>query len=294
MNSNFDKYPSTQINGFLIEGWQGIIKQIAGKKESKHIAFDCYPGVHHEEIKDALSRTGIRLVDTTSLMKPKEEITALTHRYMTDDVLFGYITTLRMADYFDLSKVASFREEVISSGGQIILYGHGAHYVLPDADLLLFADMARWEIIQRFRRGEVNGIGVENRHESPSIQYKRGYFNDWRIYDVYKRHLMNKVDYWIDTHIKDHPKMIDANTFKTGLAKTVKRPFRVVPFFDAAPWGGQWMKGVCGLDPKQVNYGWCFDCVPEENSLLLNVNGVIFEMPSVNLVLSHTPFIQGV
>ncbi|MDE8698263.1 hypothetical protein PZH42_30435, partial [Bacteroides cellulosilyticus] len=46
-------------------------------------------------------------------------------------------------------------------------------------------------------------------------------------------------------------------------------PFRVVPFFDPAPWGGQWMKEVCGLNPEKENYGWCFDCVPEENSLYL-------------------------
>lgn len=48
--------------------------------------------------------------------------------------------------------------------------------------------------------------------------------------------------------------------------------------------GGQWMKEVCGLDPEKENYGWCFDCVPEENSLLLKVEGELFEMPSVNVV----------
>ena len=42
--------------------------------------------------------------------------------------------------------------------------------------------------------------------------------------------------------------MIDRETFFKGIEETIKTPFRVVPFFDPAPWGGQWMKEVCGLD----------------------------------------------
>ena len=70
-----------------------------------------------------------------------------------------------------------------------------------------------------------------------------------------------------------------------GIERTVRTPFRVVPFFDPAPWGGQWMKEVCDLDRERDNFGWRFDCVPEENSLLLNVSGTLFELPSVDLVL---------
>ena len=36
------------------------------------------------------------------------------------------------------------------------------------------------------------------------------------------------------------------------------------------------------------NFGWCFDCVPEENSLLLNFGGVNFELPASDLVF-HQP-----
>lgn len=292
MKSTFNKYPATVLDGTLLEGWEQIISQIKNEAD-RVIAFDCYPGVCHNEIKEALAQTGIRLIDTASLMKTIEEIESLTARFMTDDILFGYITNLYINDYFDQEKIITIRQEIKASSDKIILYGHGAHYVYPDADILIFADMARWEIIQRFRRGEINGIGVSNCKDPVSVQYKRGYFNDWRIYDRYKRQLMDKVDFWVDTHIKNQPKMIDKKTFLEGLSKTIKQPFRVVPFFDPAPWGGQWMKKVCGLNPEKENYGWCFDCVPEENSLLLKVNNVIFEMPSVNLVLCHSQTLLG-
>jgi mannose-6-phosphate isomerase class I len=42
------------------------------------------------------------------------------------------------------------------------------------------------------------------------------------------------------------------------------------------------------LDRSAKNYGWCFDCVPEENSLLLGLGGTGFEIPSIDLVF-HQP-----
>jgi mannose-6-phosphate isomerase class I len=94
----------------------------------------------------------------------------------------------------------------------------------------------------------------------------------------------DRIRYWIDTNKAGKPKMISNPTFIKGLRDTVSKPFRVVPFFDPAPWGGQWMKEVCDLDRSSINYGWCFDCVPEENSLYLKVCGTLFELPSQDLV----------
>ena len=104
---------------------------------------------------------------------------------------------------------------------------------------------------------------------------------------------MGRIDYWIDTHIPEQPRMIDRETFRRAMEQTVRGPFRVVPFFDPAPWGGQWMKEVCDLDRETPNFGWCFDCVPEENSLYLEVNGTRFELPSVDLVLTKTRLLLG-
>ena len=87
--------------------------------------------------------------------------------------------------------------------------------------------------------------------------------------------------------------MISGETLKEGLEKTAHTPFRVVPFFDPAPWGGQWMKEVCDLDKKQDNFGWCFDCVPEENSLYLKVAGERVEIPSNDLVFYKTRDLLG-
>jgi mannose-6-phosphate isomerase class I len=77
------------------------------------------------------------------------------------------------------------------------------------------------------------------------------------------------------------------------MRKAATNPFRVLPLFDPAPWGGQWMKEVCDLDQSKPNYGWCFDCVPEENSLVVDVDGIDFEMPSINVVYTESAKLLG-
>ena len=234
-----------------------------------------------------------KVINVRGLMKPEQEILAMTERFMTEDVLFGYVTNLKLQDYFDADRLAKARQEVNEFEGTMLIIGTGASLVAPHDALIIYADMARWEIQQRFRRHEVMALGVDNRNELVSLQYKRGYFNDWRVCDNYKDSLFNRIDYWIDTHIAGSPKMIDQETFFKGIEATIKTPFRVVPFFDPAPWGGQWMKEVCDLDRKRKNFGWCFDCVPEENSLYFEINGIRFELPSIDLVLLKSKELLG-
>ncbi len=293
--ANYDRFPSTKISGTVIQGWENICSLLEEHlKAYPALAVDFYTGVYEEEVINELHRLSPALfIDTRDLMKPESEIKAMTARFMTDDVLFGYMTNITLNDYFDQDKLKKAREEVIATKGKVVVVGSGAAMVVPAEAVLVYADMARWEIQQRFRRHEVKALGIDNRKDAVSLQYKRGYFNDWRVCDKYKESLFDKVDFWLDTHIATEPKMIDQTTFFKGIEETVHSPFRVVPFFDPAPWGGQWMKEVCDLDPEKENYGWCFDCVPEENSLYFEVNGVRFELPSVDLVLLKTRELLG-
>lgn len=292
--SNYDKYPATGIEGDIVVGW-GDILRLFGSLLERHgrLAIDCYVGVREEELLGQLGRLGdVAVVNVRDLYHDESRVRAMTERFMTEDVLFGYVTNLELADYFDARKLSAAREEIASSSRPVVVVGTGAGMVLPEAPLV-YADMARWELQQRFRRHEVRALGVDNRGEAVSLQYKRGYFNDWRVCDRYKDGLFHRVDYWLDTHCADRPKLIDRDTFLRGIEKTVSGPFRVVPFFDPAPWGGQWMKEVCELDSSQPNYGWCFDCVPEENSLYFRIGGELFELPSVDLVLLRSRALLG-
>jgi mannose-6-phosphate isomerase class I len=294
-NSQYDKLPSTLVkNGVLFKGWENILKKISQETGDKIISVECYSGIHYEELLSYFKRIPHALfIDCSKLFKPEKEILRITNSFITEDNLFGYLSNLSIQDYYDEGKISIVREEIrsVQKNGNIILFGYGSS-LLVKPDLLIYADMPRWEIQQRMRKRKVMGLGVDNREEEFSIQYKRGYFNDWRVLDKHKKKLYEKVDYWLDT-TQEEPKLIDKKTFYAGIEKTAQKPFRVVPFFDPAPWGGQWMKEICNLDKSVSNFGWCFDCVPEENSLLFDIKGELFEMPSVNLIYLKSKEVLG-
>jgi mannose-6-phosphate isomerase class I len=95
------------------------------------------------------------------------------------------------------------------------------------------------------------------------------------------------MDFIVDTNISNEPKMIEAKDFLKALDEVSNRPFRMQPYFDPGVWGGQWMRNNFNLDPKETNYAWSFDGVPEENSLLLEIDGNVVEFPAMDIILSQ-------
>lgn len=298
--SNYDKQPATLVEGNIWQGWDAIRQEInnrstvAAGKNRCVIVVECYQGVHHEELWSELKALNVdHAFNTSAIFKTVDEVKQMTYPYITDDRLFGFRANFSMADFLDVQKLQNLRNELAGLSGVVLVYGHGAAVVAPDADLLIYADMPRWEIQMRSRKHEVCGLGADNYAEAPSYHYKRGYFVDWNVCDKLKKQLLPVAALWLDTTLAGQPKMITGDTLRKGLEKTAHQPFRVVPFFDPAPWGGHWMKDVCDLDRSVDNYGWCFDCVPEENSLYFKVQDVLFEIPSNNLVFFKTRDLLG-
>jgi len=200
-----------------------------------------------------------------------------------------------MDAFFDPEKIATIQGNIDRNNeGVILIYGSGSAIICPEPDLLVYADMARWEIQLRMRKHLVDNLGVKNRNtEDWMLLYKQGYFLDWRVCDRLKKKLFRKWDFLLDTNQSGKPKMVEGDAVLKALEKTVRRPFSVAPFFDPGPWGGQWMKEVCNLDESVPNYAWCFNCVPEENSLLLKFGDNTIEIPSINLVFLHPQELLG-
>lgn len=111
--------------------------------------------------------------------------------------------------------------------------------------------------------------------------------------DRHKTALFDDIDYFVDGNVRNHPKMIDKALLNAALKRFTETPFRLIPYFDEGIWGGRWMEEVCGLERKEHNFAWCFDGVPEENSIGILVNGVEVEMPAMNLVKRHPKELLG-
>ena len=213
---------------------------------------------------------------------------------ITDNPIFGKLTQLTINDFFDVDKLFDLNRSIeIQTEQAQLIFGTGATTVAKNWDILIYADMARWEIQQRMRRNQVGNLGVNNKDAEFTFKYKQAFFIDWRICDQIKIDLLDEIDFLLDTNIQDHPKMVTGMALRAGLKKVATQPFRVVPFFDPGPWGGQWMKEVCDLDRTAENYAWGFDCVPEENSLLLSYGDAILELPSLDLLFYNPVAVLG-
>lgn len=298
MNFKYDKQPYIEVKGYENgHAWEGydqileIIKKDLEKidKERKVVLIDFYPGVRTQEIKQGIVdklNCELSVYTDEEVFEDIDTIEAKIKDVVTDDRVFGKITLNTLADYVDKDKLQIVKSKIENAKDIVVVYGVGANLVV-EPDIYIFADLARWEIQQRYRSGDIPNWKGRNYNEDPLRKLKRGHFFEWKIADRYKKYRFNKFDYVLDTNIKDTPKMVSGEAFGAGLKQTTNRPFRVVPFFDPGVWGGQWMKTVCDLDRNMENYAWCFDCVPEENSLLLKVGKSVIEIPSIDLVLNH-------
>ena len=281
-------------------GWQNICeklhKDIVKREMSKTIiVVDCYQGCYEEsmlyEISKCLKTDNIFL--SSKAMLPEKEVRMLTQNDVTDDRIFGFLTRLTLDQFFDQQKLKQTQDQILDiDDGIVLVFGIGASLLVKEEHILVYADMARWEIQLRLRKSEVNNLGINNRVESYESKYKRGYFVDWRACDRHKKKLMNSWDYVLDTN-SDIPKMVSGEIVREGLRQAAHQPFSPVPYFDAGPWGGQWMKEICDLDKNQENFAWCFNCVPEENSLFLGFGDIRFELPSIDVVFFEPVALLG-
>lgn len=303
MKSNYDKHPYVEVSnseGSCVAGWPAIVEQLSeairGRGTSRTVlTVECYTGVHVQQVLESLmALKPEKVILSSQAFKAPAQIDEVVGIFNGgDDPVFGVMNHLQMHDFLDTGKQQALADEVEQvENGLIIVIGHGAS-LIHAGDLLVYADLARWEAQLRMRRDEISNLGVENRSLKWSLQYKRAYFTDWRVCDRLKRELIPRWDYVLDTNDANEPRMAVGEAVRGGIKEVTERPFRVVPFFDPAPWGGQWIKDACDMDRSAENYGWGFDCVPEENSLLLKFGDILMELPSINAVFQEPRALLG-
>lgn len=295
---NYDLQPYKEIKGYdghAFAGWDAILERIAWecRNGKRVVVCDFYPGVDREEVIGQFMKLKPALfIDADDCALPEEELTAQFRDYLTDDRVFGVMCHKTLRDCFSEDKLAAARELVKQAeSGLVVICGTGASYITY-GDVYLYFDMARWEIQLRYRAGMANW-NCSNGDDPILSKYKRGFFIEWRLADRYKKERFGRFDYVVDTNTGMEPKMITGEAFFGALDQISREPFRLQPYFDPGVWGGQWMKSRFGLDPKEENYAWSFDGVPEENSLNLSFQGVLVEIPAMDLVLYRPKELLG-
>lgn len=273
-----------KIEDNIYKSTNDIIIELANKMKDKDVlCVETYPGVD-DNLLESLKEIGFdTIIETINIFKEEQLMTEQMKYNLTDDRVRGRMYFGEAIDFMDKDRLVEAKKTAESGNGKILVYGFGASLV-SKGDCTVYADVSRWEIQTRYRNGGSN-YNASNFTEDILRKFKRSYFIEWRIADKIKVNLFDNIDYYIDANDSSNYKMVSGRDYFGGLSEVVRQPFRTVPYFDRGVWGGQWMKEKFSLNPLNVNYAWSFDGVPEENSLILNFNGTLFETPALNLVL---------
>lgn len=298
---NFNPAPVIQISSTpadCLAGWPEIFAELhrripAGRKCL--LALECYPGISLHKLKAEAERAfpGAQIFNVEEAYRPASVLQAELAPVLSDDPVFGFMQPWPVANYFHAERLAALQLAVRDHPSLTILMGAGTMRVAASPDLLIHAGVTRWELQRRQRAGTIGNLGLDNRAATPSLLYKNAFFVEWRTADEIRHSIFNDVDYFVDLDDEESPNMVSGETLRRAVHDAAHRPFRVAPFFDPGPWGGQWMKETFDLPDGPPNYAWCFDCVPEENSIVLGFGSRRFKIPAIIAVHEQPQALLG-
>jgi mannose-6-phosphate isomerase class I len=284
----YDIYPVHQLgNGAISNSWQELADVIASYSL---VVLDGYQGVFFDEVQNTLqpllAAKGVTVnwLNVAKALKDTAEIDRLTEPFLGgDDPLFGTRTTLSLADFFDPGKLGKLIPD--NSFDINVFCGTGASLACPHGFLIYF-DLPKNELQYRARAGCVTNLGATN---TAAIQamYKRFYFVDWVVLNRHKQKILARIDIFADGQRRGEVAWATGDAIRGGLTRLSRSFFRVRPWFEPGPWGGQWCrKNISGLNQDVPNYAWSFELIVPENGLIFAGSGLMLEV-SFDLLMYH-------
>src|ERR1039458_3938282 len=192
--SNYDKFPTVQAGDEkdCLKGWDEIGNALLSSLPDSGgvICVECYPGAFTDRIENSLRRVlaPCDVVRTSELLKDPDDVRNLLSPYLGSDPVFGRMNGITIQDYFDPVRIESASREIENNRAQrLLVIGVGASLLCDRPALIVYADMARWEIQQRWRRKEIGNLGLDNVEDTIGVKYKCGFFVEWRAADRLKK-----------------------------------------------------------------------------------------------------------
>jgi len=143
--------------------------------------------------------------------------------------------------------------------------------------LLLYVDVPKCEAQFRSRAGSFANLGAAA-PLPPKVMYKRMYFVDWPVLNRHRARILPAIDIMIDEQRPEEPAFMKGSDFRDGLDAMGRNYFRVRPWFEPGPWGGQWIKShVPSVEQHTPNYAWSFELISPENGIAFESDGVLLE-----------------
>jgi len=282
LDGEYDIYPAYPIGTHQIElGYKALAQRIA---VHQHVIIDGMGGVIWEDFRarltESLRTLGVifHWIDVNEALLPENEIKQQVKPFLGgNDPLFGTRNTRLLRDFFIPEQLEELARRIGHSRRRTILYGTGA--ALASArGFLVYVDVPKNEIQFRSRAGSVTNLGTRVADE-PKLMYKRFYFVDWPLLRAHQAELLPRLDLIVDGQRADEPTLMSGENLRGSLSQAAHSWFRVRPWFEPGPWGGQWMKKhFRGLSPDAPNLAWSFELIAPENGLVFESSGHLLEV----------------
>ncbi len=270
-DDRYDIYPEFPVgSGAIRLGFDALAEAIA---THSHVILDGYVGTPWELVRGRLDRAlralGIEpeWTEFAHAYLPEEEINRRVAPFLGgDDPLFGTRFRGTLRDFVDPDRLRDLAPRPRSR--MSILYGCGSA-LAPWKGTLVYFDLPKNELQFRSRAGWVCNLG-RTEPQDLKVQYKRFYFVDWVALNRHKAELLPRIDIMVDGQRAMDPAFCTGDTLRDALRSMSRNVFRVRPWFEPGPWGGNWiLNHVPGLSPEVPNYAWSFELIVPENGLIL-------------------------
>ncbi len=291
----YDLYPAHPLgSGKVFVGYDSLVDLLKGKSV---IIVDGFPGVLWETFRAqfsiSLQRSGIHanFVDVQGAMISPKKIDELIAPFIGgDDPLFGFLFPGKLDDFFDPEILRSLLPD---TNYQVnIIYGCGASLANWQG-ALVYLDVPKNEIQYRARAMSVKNLGAA-KVLTPGKAYKRSYFIDWVVANQHKSSLLPRIEWIVDEQRPDSPAIISGANLRRGLTEISHSCFRVRPWFEPGPWGGQWIRENIPYLPQDVpNYAWSFELITPENGLIFESDGNMLEVSFDTLMFQEYREVLG-
>ena len=286
----YNIYPAWSLGAGQIEaGFPALAQRLASARQ---VVIDGYPGVlwadFRERLTAALHALGVRThwVDVAMVYKPSAAIDAMLTPYLGgDDPIFGFRYPGTLADFFVPAGLQTLQPA--AEADLNILYGCGAA-LAGWQGVLVYVDVPKNEIQFRHRAHSVTCLGATPPLDA-KVAYKRSYFVDWVVANKHKLALHRRLDWIVDGQRPEEITFAQGNTLRRALGQMANSFFRVRPWFEPGPWGGQWIRQRMPQLAQQVpNYAWSFELIVPENGLVLESDDWLLEI-SFDFLMHRNP-----
>lgn len=303
----FDTHPAFELaDGSIQTGYARLASQIIDGQDQglRVLVMDGFQGVAWSQLRSSLnaqlSENGLQAkwIDITSCYKSSEHILKMVEPFLGgDDPIFGTHYPMSLESFLEPLALAELRKQLSIARGKAsaeltIVYGPGAAYV-ELWDKLWYLDIPKDVLQETARDGQLTNIGASETQAFGKF-YKRSYFVDWPALNRLKRGLLPNLDLILDLQDSDNPGFMTGDAFRDALHTVSGSPFRVRPWFYPGPWGGKYMQGHMGLDPKQPNFAWSFELIVPENGLVFQSGEFRFECAFDFLMFQENKAVLGV